>query len=88
MLQNNNYNFGFCKLINTQSRFLDWAKNKNSFSFIFNLSEVNLVYHFVVRKNHEKNATRQISAVKNIALVAHDHCKQDLIRWCKLTALY
>ncbi|MFZ7199696.1 methylglyoxal synthase [Avibacterium avium] len=30
-----------------------------------------------------QNTTRQLAESKHIALVAHDHCKQDLIHWCK-----
>lgn len=35
-----------------------------------------------------QSTARTLSVNKHIALVAHDHCKQDLINWCKLTALY
>lgn len=30
-----------------------------------------------------KNTYRTLQAQKTIALVAHDHCKQDLIEWCE-----
>ncbi|AKD39178.1 methylglyoxal synthase [Pasteurella sp. P03HT] len=30
-----------------------------------------------------QNTYRTLSACKHLALVAHDHCKQDLINWCK-----
>lgn len=29
---------------------------------------------------------RTLQANKRVALVAHDHCKQDLIDWCKINA--
>lgn len=30
-----------------------------------------------------QSTARTLSVNKHIALVAHDHCKQDLINWCK-----
>ncbi len=35
-----------------------------------------------VGTNTMKKTTRQLGKQKHIALVAHDHCKQDLIAWC------
>lgn len=52
------------------------------FCYLYLLHGIIIKIFYLMRAYQMKQTTRLIQSKKNIALIAHDHCKNTLLAWC------